>query len=201
MSTARLWSERKRPLDIVVTASHRIPICDDNLIHVTDYIGRSDWMSFLLVSKQFLICGTSWASGITPAYDNYECLHWVCRENKRWSVMTLLEDPRCDWYHCPGNYSFTPLGIAAFHGYYDVCQLLLGHGIDPNRPDRMNITALDDLLMGGGTPNVCEICKLLVDAKADVTNMRLCDLRASWHFTGRDVGPITELLKTYGAKE
>ena len=201
MSTVESWlrSGRKRPLDFVDTRSHRIPICDDNLVHVTDYIRRSDWMSFLMVSKQFLRCGSSHASGITPAYNNYECLRWACRNGKRWSIITLLKDPRCDWCFNQ-DYLNTPLGEAAHGGWHTICKLLLDHGIDLNFTDYYQENSLMDALRGHSCYKY-QTCELLLKAKADVTQINTYGLTplqlADLHQVKTSV---VELLKTYGAK-
>ena len=179
-------------------------ICDDALVNVTYHLHPSSWMAFLQTSRQFHRCGTSYASAIDPSCNDNAAVHWACSQEKNVCIATLLKDRRVDWYHSD-YWDFCPFGRVVYYGNYSACKLLFDGGIDQNRVDSANENVLFDCIRNDGFGRLnCryDICKLLLERKADVTCVNDEGRTPLAYARNTNLEPdLIALLKEFGAAE
>lgn len=95
--------------------------------------------------------------------DGWTAGHLICREGDL-DILKLLVDAGLDLSIETRN-GRTCLHIASLHGHKDIVQYLLSKdAVDVNATDSSRSTPLQEAVLGGNL----EICKLLIEAKADM---------------------------------
>ncbi len=103
-------------------------LLDDLVTYITNFVPRSDWFSFQMVSKQFLRCSRK--RNLTAIKPNYNNLTRVCQKGNCQSLILLV-----GVYEMDPSYSWNEAIIfACTNGHEEVVALLLADPrVDPSK--------------------------------------------------------------------
>ncbi len=105
-------------------------LCDDVVTHITNFVPRSDWFAFQLVSKQFLWCARN--RRLTTIKPNYADWRGVCQKGNCQSLILLFGLYEMD----PSANNNLAMFTACYMGYHQIVALLLADPrVDPAAND------------------------------------------------------------------